>query len=90
MKITIDTKEDSKEEIKKAIRMLSAIVGGSEVYTNAPTGLSEKQPNTNIFSDEPGSSEQAQSVFGNLFGNPSQPSQASQPQSTEEEKQKNR
>lgn len=45
MKLTIDTKEDSKEEIKKAIRMLSAIVGDSEIYTNSP----EKVHHANIF-----------------------------------------
>ena len=34
MKITIDTKEDSHEEIRKIIRMLSSLVG-EEVMTNS-------------------------------------------------------
>jgi len=34
MKITIDTKEDSKEELKKLIRMLSAIVDDNDFRTN--------------------------------------------------------
>jgi hypothetical protein len=82
MKITIDTKEDSKEEIKKVIGMLSALVGGnSPVYTNSPFSSSSessipKQHNANIFSDEPkeeasssSSSEQPSgSIFGNIFG----------------------
>lgn len=72
MKITIDTKEDSREEIKKVISMLSALVGGSSpVYTNSPP----KAAVANIF-DSPGSmtapgasSEPASgSVFGNIFG----------------------
>ena len=33
MKITIDTKEDSHEEIKKIIKMLSSLVG-EEAFTN--------------------------------------------------------
>lgn len=46
MKLTIDTKADSKDEIKKAIRLLSAIVGGREgIYTNKP----EKPAVANIF-----------------------------------------
>jgi len=35
MKITIDTKEDSHQEIRKIIRMLSSLVGENPV-TNAP------------------------------------------------------
>lgn len=74
MKLTIDTKEDSKEEIRKAIRMLSAIVGDpGSVYTNEP---SEKAHNQNIFADEPADSEpaasepsqSAQPASGGLFG----------------------
>ncbi len=73
MKITIDTKEDSKEEIRKAISMLSALVEGSAVYTN--TGI-EKQRSSNIFSDEPSSMSSpepsspapSQNAFANMFG----------------------
>jgi hypothetical protein len=72
MKLTIDTKEDSKEEIKKAIRMLSAIVGDSDtVYTNEPH---EKTHHANIFSDEPAASEpdtpepSSPAPSGGLFG----------------------
>ena len=36
MKITIDTKEDSHEEIKKAIRMLSSLIGEKEIFSNTP------------------------------------------------------
>ena len=41
MQIKIDTKEDSHEDIRKIIRMLSSLVGDREVFTN-------KQP-ANIF-----------------------------------------
>lgn len=69
MKITIDTKEDSKEEIRKAVRMLSAIAGDSGVYANR-----EQHSNkSNIFSDEPDSAVQedsspSQNAFANMFG----------------------
>jgi len=36
MKITIDTKHDSHVEIRKAIRLLSSLVGDSASYTNEP------------------------------------------------------
>ena len=36
MKITIDTKEDSHEEIRKVIRMLSSLIGEKEVFSNTP------------------------------------------------------
>ena len=65
MKISIDTKEDSREEIKKLIRMLSALIGEQEIFSNEPTTKS-----ADIFSDETSSSsaESGNSVFGNLFG----------------------
>ena len=44
MKITIDTKEDSKEEIKNAIKMLSHLVGEKEVYTNQGNIFEENAP----------------------------------------------
>lgn len=34
MKITIDTKEDSHEEIQKAIRLLSALIGDKEIMSS--------------------------------------------------------
>jgi len=36
MKITIDTKEDSHVEIRKAIKLLMGLVGDKEVFTNEP------------------------------------------------------
>ena len=57
MKISIDTKEDSQEDIKRAIRLLQNIVGDSqEVFTNEPTvtssnGENTSSPTANIFGD---------------------------------------
>jgi len=34
MRITIDTKTDSKDEIRKAIKMLMGLVGAHDIYTN--------------------------------------------------------
>ena len=62
MKISIDTKEDSHQDIKNVIRMLSHLVG-EDARTNAPS---------NIFADSSSSdtpTEQAGSAFVGLFGN---------------------
>ncbi len=53
MKITIDTKEDSKEEIKKIIQMLSSLLG------------EEVKVNKDLFSAEETGSNDA---FVNMFG----------------------
>ena len=59
MKIQIDTKEDSHEEIRKVIRMLSSLVGEQEVVSNQG----------NIFADnsrDNGSNNQTADIFGML------------------------
>ena len=54
MKISLDTKEDSHDEIKKVIRMLQNLVGDSqEVFTNEPQAAQESSPMANIFGDTP-------------------------------------
>ena len=60
MKITIDTKEDSHEEIKKIIKMLSSLVG-EEILTNQG----------NIFEDK-GSDLGNNDIFG-MFENKNTP-----------------
>jgi len=54
MKITIDTKEDSHEEIRKIIKMLYSLIGEKETFTNQP----------NIFEDN----NEPSSAFANMFG----------------------
>ena len=72
MKISIDTKEDSHDEIKKVIKMLQNLVGDSqEIFTNQPIS-------------ESGSTEATGSPFANIFGDTS-PSQDT-PISSETEK----
>ena len=56
MKISIDTKEDSHEDIRKAIRMLQNIVGDmQEIFTNQPISSEASSqtanPFINIFGD---------------------------------------
>ena len=52
MKLSIDTKEDSHEDLKKVIRMLQHIVGDSgEVFTNQPLPDANANPFSNIFGD---------------------------------------
>ena len=60
MKISIDTKEDSHDEIKKVIKMLHNLVGDSEeVFTNQPeSGAQETSPMANIFGDINASSQE--------------------------------
>jgi len=88
MKLTIDTKEDSHEEIKKAIKMLATIVGDEKVYTNS----APKAAVANIF-DTSGSmtTETAPaepvpgSVFGNMFGEPSPTTETTEPSEDKKE-----
>lgn len=53
MKLTIDTKEDSHDDLRKVIKMLQHIVGDAEVFTNQPSDSSPEQssPIANIFGD---------------------------------------
>ena len=76
MKITIDTKEDSHEEIRKVIRMLSSLVG-EEMRTNQG----------NIFEDNaPSETSKSGDLLGSLFGGGA--SLESSPSSPEESKPK--
>jgi hypothetical protein len=54
MKLTIDTKLDSKEEIRKAIKLLMGIVGGAhEVYSNELPESPQPISPPNIFENPP-------------------------------------
>lgn len=75
MKITIDTKEDSHEDIKKVIGMLRNLVG-----EDAPS-------NRNIFETESPEISPDGNVFGNLFGSSAEEKEETQKdQETEEDK----
>ena len=58
MKITIDTKEDSHDEIRKLIKMLQHLVGENAV-SNAP----------NIFGETSSAPSATTDAFANLFDN---------------------
>lgn len=46
MKIQIDTKTDSRDEIRKVIKLLMGLVGGHDIYTNEqPQEKPAAQPN---------------------------------------------
>lgn len=52
MKISVDTKEDSHDDLKKVIRMLQHLVGeNQEIFTNEPSIAQEASPMANIFGD---------------------------------------
>ncbi len=75
MKIQIDTKEDSHEEIKKVIKMLSSLVGGHEVISNQGNIFADSQntASANIF-DTPQNNDannQTNNMFS-MFGSNSQ------------------
>jgi len=55
MKITIDTKEDSHEEIQKAIRLLSALIGDKEIISNQGDLFGNDAPGGSRGSDDSGS-----------------------------------
>jgi hypothetical protein len=92
MKITIDTKEDSHEEIGKAIKMLQQLVEG-KVYTNSANifedpssfgGSANDTPSNDSSSSEPSSGGNA---FANMFGSVSTPDPTpEEPMNEEEEK----
>ncbi len=93
MKLTIDTKEDSHDDLRKVIKMLQHIVGDSqEVFSNQPTILSgqaaDSSPFTNIFGDASSPSsmpESAAAMNENTTSTESQPESSSvQPSSSEE------
>ena len=62
MKITIDTKEDSHEEIRKVIRMLSSLVGEQEIMSNQGNIFSDNSQNDS-------SNNQSADIFGMLNSN---------------------
>ena len=87
MKLSIDTKEDSHEDLRKVIKMLQHIVGDSqEVFTNQPGILSsqaaESSPIANIFGDMSGSSSIAQNSSSDTV--PAETSAPEAPASSEE------
>jgi len=95
MKVSIDTKEDSHEEIKKVIKMLQNLVGAEEIFTNelsvepSVSGQSNAEPAgsafANIFGGSPADSSSAFILESSQ--SPSQPFQPSQQAQQIEEKQ---
>ena len=69
MKITIDTKQDTHEDIKKVIRLLTHLIGDHPT-TNQP----------NIFEDSK-SDVPSENIFGNILGN----AQEKEPENEEKE-----
>lgn len=70
MKLTIDTTNDSKEEIRKAIRLLMSLVGDSPSYSNesSPSNIFDS-PSSSVGGSEP----QSGGLFGAMFDNPVDP-----------------
>ena len=88
MKISIDTKEDSKEELMGALRMLQSILNEKNVYTNEPRWARKQQETPkNIFSDEPQPTSEAASgsLLGSLFSGDSQLKTEEKPAEPQEE-----
>ena len=86
MKITIDTKEDTIEEIKNAIKMLSSLVG-EKSYTNQPNIFENSSPEVSPGSPPEISHPTQQNVFGNIFEDTqpeTKPAEETQTISTEE------
>ena len=90
MKITIDTREDSHEEIKKLIRMLSSLIG-EEVKSNSPSNIFEDSSDdtagnalANMFGDDNTPKDDDNSGYLNMFGDdkkeePEEPEEKPQP-----------
>jgi len=86
MKITIDTKEDSSEEIRKVINLLSNIVKGDEMvnsntdlFSTSKDVFSGTRADSNVDvaatsdSSTPIESSSNQNAFANMFGDSSTP-----------------
>tara|TARA_Y100000310_G_scaffold345618_1_gene467365 strand:+ start:3670 stop:3999 length:330 start_codon:yes stop_codon:yes gene_type:complete len=87
MKITIDTKEDSKEEIRKIVQMLSGIVniGNKDVYVNKGNMFSDDNDAANNVEEDKEEVEKVESAFNNIFNSPSSNTEEKK-ESTEETK----
>ena len=70
MKITIDTKEDSHEEIEHALSLLKSLVG-KKVYTNSPNifDSGSNVVGSEVVDDVPATEQAAEPASGNIFGN---------------------
>jgi len=82
MKITIDTKEDSPEEIKKVVAMLSHLIENKPAYTNIFEDSSSTLPSetsTESTESQPGN------IFGAMFGDSSTESTDTQEKEEPEE-----
>ncbi len=86
MKISIDTKEDSVEEIKKAIRMLYSLVQEREVHTNQRNIFENPESMTTPTSQPTETPQPTGGIFGNLFGDGQQ--SGYQPEETAEPEKK--
>ena len=80
MRITIDTKTDSKDEIRKAIKLLMGLTGHHEVYSNEPEEKPPSQPN--IFDNPEPAVPNMMSMFDSSPETPSTPTT----ETTEEKK----
>ena len=67
MKITIDTKEDSHQEIQKVIKMLSSLVG-QEVMSNQRDLFDDSTSSSDILVDDSSKTE-SPDIFGDDTGN---------------------
>ena len=79
MQITIDTKHDSPQEIRKAIKMLSSLVGNNEFYSNEPETYSEQK--TPSAFDQP--SNDMSGMMG-IFDSPAQETKEEEPEAVQE------
>ena len=70
MQITIDTKQDTHEDIKKVIRLLTHLIG-EHPTTNQPNLFEDTPTQTkDAFSDAPSNTPNKANIFGNMFENP--------------------
>lgn len=81
MKISIDTAQDSKDEIRKAIRLLQALVehepgqGSKNLF---------ESPSNDLFGSSSSNVSSPASAFGSLFGDDAKPPASAAEQETQE------
>jgi len=88
MKITIDTSQDSHNDIRKAIRMLQSIVGEGPVYSNSPSRNIFDDPSPSLGSSsepEPAQEQDTGNAFASIFDNPAPASESEEKKEEDEE-----
>ncbi len=89
MKLTIDTSQDSHNDIRKAIKLLQSVVGEGPVYSNSPSRNIFDDPSPSLAPSsepEPVAEQDTGNAFASIFDNPAPASEEDAKLKEEEDK----